>query len=665
MAQVLSDLLRIKSVYYSGNVYTPQSTMKPKMLEKVDESKSPSTSTSNTSLIMVNDPDPIIYSWSNVNVFFRRKAKTSRFLGRGNSTDTTPRVIHILKNVKGICRPGELLAIMGASGAGKTTLLNVLTHRNNDKLRVTGDISINGIRVDPEAITSRSAYVQQDNLFIGSLTVREQLTFQAMLRMDRYLSYEERVRRVNQVIMELGLTKCENTLIGVPGTKKSISGGEMKRLSFGCEVLTNPSLMFCDEPTSGLDSFMAQNVIAMMKSMAERGKTIISTIHQPSSDIYSMFDRLLLMAEGRVAFLGTTDEALKFFNNLNLRCPEQYNPSDFFIDQLSVEPSKVMESRHKIAMICDNYDASDHGITDQRKQQQQTTTTTKKNTSPYKASWGTQFRVVLWRSWLEVLRDPFLIRIRFLQLVTLALLVGLLYRDQQMDELGVFNINGALMLLLTNMTYQNCNTVVNTFCSQKELFKREHHNGMYRVDVYFLAKNLVETPFFTVYAIIYTTIIYFLIGLNPSLERFLLCAMVAVMVTWCAVSFGYLLSCLAPSDNVALALLAPCTLPLLIFSGFFINVRSTPVFMKTFQYLSWFSYGNELLVVNQWSGVNNLTCTVSASCYLDGEAVIQRLGFSEDHFAFNLTCLALLIVGYRLLAFLFLLLGTNRGKPRS
>lgn len=82
----------------------------------------------------------------------------------------------------GICRPGELLAIMGASGAGKTTLLNVLTHRNNDKLRIVGDLFVNGHRVDPDSLTSRSAYVQQDDLFIGTLTVREQLIFQVRVR---------------------------------------------------------------------------------------------------------------------------------------------------------------------------------------------------------------------------------------------------------------------------------------------------------------------------------------------------------------------------------------------------------------------------------------------------------------------------------------------------
>ena len=92
-----------------------------------------------------------------------------------------------------------------------------------------------------------------------------------------------------------------------------ISGGEMKRLAFASEVLTNPSLMFCDEPTSGLDSYMAQNVVEALRNMAIKGKTIMCTIHQPSSQLFSMFDSILLMAEGKVAFQGSTSQCVQFF----------------------------------------------------------------------------------------------------------------------------------------------------------------------------------------------------------------------------------------------------------------------------------------------------------------------------------------------------------------
>ena len=144
---------------------------------------------------------------------------------------------NMFKLVTGVVRPGEFLAIMGASGAGKTTLLNCLTFRNTGKLHVSGQRFINGSPIDIQSLAHMSAYIQQDDLFIGTLTVREQLRFQAMLRMDKFFTFSERMSRVEQVIHELGLVKIANTKIGNPVRGiKGISGGESKRLAFGCEV---------------------------------------------------------------------------------------------------------------------------------------------------------------------------------------------------------------------------------------------------------------------------------------------------------------------------------------------------------------------------------------------------------------------------------------------
>ena len=95
---------------------------------------------------------------------------------------------------------------------------------------------------------------------------------------------------------------------------KGISGGERRRLAFACELITNPSLLFCDEPTSGLDSFMALSIVDTMQKLAQQGKTIICTIHQPSSEVFSKFDRLCLLSEGRMAYMGETTKALEFFS---------------------------------------------------------------------------------------------------------------------------------------------------------------------------------------------------------------------------------------------------------------------------------------------------------------------------------------------------------------
>lgn len=171
----------------------------------------------------------------------------------------------------------------------------------------------------------------QDDLFTGTLTVLEHLTFMAMLKLDRRLRGWERKRRVEELLVELGLKKCEHTRIGIPGQMSGISGGERKRLHFASEIISGCPLLFTDEPTTGLDSFSAQKIVGMMRNMAAKGKTVICTIHQPNSQVFSMFDQLCLMAEGRTAYMGPAKDAPAFMKRLGYRCPDNYNPADFYI----------------------------------------------------------------------------------------------------------------------------------------------------------------------------------------------------------------------------------------------------------------------------------------------------------------------------------------------
>lgn len=243
-----------------------------------------------------------------------------------------------------------------------------------------------------------------------------------MLRMPKTIPYHQKVKKVDEVIAELSLVKCKNTMIGNPGRSKGLSGGERKRLAFASESLTDPSLLFCDEPTSGLDSFMAHSVLQVLKRLALKGKTVILTIHQPSSELFALFDKLLLMAEGRIAFLGTPYEASKFFSQqLSTPCPSNYNPADFYVQQLAVVPGNEHESRENIRRICDTFASSDYAKEVYRsincnKTEDNFVNDFKKEVYQYRATWWTQFRAILWRSWLNVLKEPFLVRVRFVQL---------------------------------------------------------------------------------------------------------------------------------------------------------------------------------------------------------------------------------------------------------
>lgn len=627
----------------------------------------------------------MIYTWCDMNAFvtgeerprwWRRLVPHRAYRDLANGRSTQP-LKHILKNVSGAAYPGELLAIMGASGAGKTTLLNSLMFRSPSNVSVTGHRAINGYPVSSNTLTALSAYVQQDDLFIGTLTVKEHLTFQALVRMDRHLPYEQRMRRVQEVITDLALTKCQNTIIGVPGRIKGISGGEMKRLSFASEVLTDPPLMFCDEPTSGLDSFMAQNVVLVLKNMALKGKTVVCTIHQPSSEVFALFDKILLMAEGRVAYLGTPEGACNFFKDMGAACPSNYNPADFFIQLLAVVPSREETCKQTIELVCDAFLKSEEGLRLAAEVENVTDTQIKavmagglwgenpwqiddSNCSPYKASWFSQFQAVLWRSWLSVIKEPILIRVRMLQTVMVAIMIGIIYFGQELNEDGVMNINGAIFIFLSNMTFQNVFAVINVFCCELPVFTREHFNGMYRTDVYFICKTLAEVPIFLIIPILFTTISYYMVGFNPEVDRFFIAISIVMLVANVATSFGYFISCISTSITMALSIGPPVVIPFLLFGGFFLNTSSVPVYFTWLSYLSWFRYANEALLINQWSGVENITCNSNSSCPRNGRVVLETYNFSESDFTMDICSLFGLIAGFRFLAYIALLIRTTR-----
>ena len=180
-----------------------------------------------------------------------------------------------------------------------------------------------------------SAYVQQDDILFQTMSVRECLTFAARLKLTG--TEDEKITRVDELIVTLKLKKCENTRIGGP-LVKGVSGGERKRTSIGVELITDPSLVFLDEPTTGLDSFTATSVMETLGDLARYGnRTVVSTIHQPNSDIFEMFDRLLLLARGKIIFLNRADLSVEYFGALDYQCPELSNPCDFFMSMMSKE----------------------------------------------------------------------------------------------------------------------------------------------------------------------------------------------------------------------------------------------------------------------------------------------------------------------------------------
>lgn len=243
----------------------------------------------------------------------------------------------MLHGVSGEALPGEVLVLMGPSGSGKTTLLNSL-HPERRGEHCGGLVTINGFPLR-KAFKRIIAYVLQEDLFYPGLTVRETLTFTARLR----LGGSEAAKRaaVVDIIATLGLQKCADSPIML------CSGGEKKRTSIAAEMLTDPSLLLLDEPTSGLDSTTAAALVKTLKQVArDGGRTVVASIHQPSSPVFASFDNVMLLCDGQTVFYGPPAATVPYFASLGYQCPATYNPADFLMDLVNLPGDEGAKSKH-------------------------------------------------------------------------------------------------------------------------------------------------------------------------------------------------------------------------------------------------------------------------------------------------------------------------------
>lgn len=246
----------------------------------------------------------------------------------------------VLENVFGLVNPRECLAIMGGSGAGKTTLLDILAGKNKNG-EISGNIYVNGNVLNEKEYKKIVGFVDQEDQLIPTLTVYETVLNSALLRLPRTMSLRAKETRVVEVLNELRILSIKDRVIG-SDFKRGISGGEKRRVSIACELVTSPSILFLDEPTSGLDSYNARNVIdCLVKLSRDFNRTIVFTIHQPRSNIVSLFDKLLLLSEGDLIYSGDMIKCNDFFAKNGYKCPLGYNIADYLID-ITVDHKKIV-----------------------------------------------------------------------------------------------------------------------------------------------------------------------------------------------------------------------------------------------------------------------------------------------------------------------------------
>nr|XP_039268608.1 broad substrate specificity ATP-binding cassette transporter ABCG2-like [Styela clava] len=537
----------------------------------------------------------------------------------------------ILNDVSGIIKPG-INAIMGPTGSGKSSLLDALARRK-DPAFLKGQILLDGKPL-PKNFQYISGYVIQNDLMLGTISVRETLWFCANLRLPPSISHQDKKRRIENVIDELGLKSCADTKIGTE-IIRGISGGEKKRTSIALELILEPKILFLDEPTTGLDAATAWSVMLLLKTLAKKGNTIVCSIHQPRYSIFKLFDTLTLLSQGNVVYHGPTSDALPHFESVGYSCEPHDNPADFFLDVLNgthhissdeievtsaVDEEQGARTPSNIAnSLVTAFISSEKFNTLTRELNEYAGSTNKikvkHSGSMYATSFTHQLGVLLKRAAKNAIRDPQGLIGNIVLNIIIGVVFGLIYYqvDNSPDS-GIQNRLGILFFICTNLLFGSI-AAIDAFKIEREIFIHEHVSGYYRVISYYLAKVLADLiPLRTIAPTIFCAITYWMVGLKPTAGSFFLFVLLATLVGYSSIGIGLFYSATF-TKAVAELLLILTFVFTVMFSGLLVNVDTILPWLSWLKYLSIARYGLVGLSVNELWGQNFTSCSANLTTF--------------------------------------------------
>lgn len=534
-------------------------------------------------------------SWSNVNM----KVK----LGKGKEDK------HILSSAWGECNPGETTAILGPSGAGKTSLFNVISGRISPapNLTLDAELYIGGTKVKSKKlfnIRKQIAYVAQEDSLNETSTPRESMRFSARLRLPRSTTDEEIEKLVNGFIKQLGLSSCADTLIG-GGFKKGISGGEKKRTSVGVELIVRPSIVLLDEPTSGLDAFSAEQVCQVLKKVAvEQNTCVLFTIHQPSADVFMLFDRVMVMNRGSMMYFGKTSNVKIDFADNGYPIKDGFNAAEWML--------KIAQEKTDDEL--DNFYPKDKRSAEEKKSESLSVETERGNSS----SFFTQLNLLLQRELKTLWRDCLAIIINVSITAFLAVIFGMFFWDigrlSREDLTDVQAQVGALSNVLISTMFGQAQGALMSFPSQRPLFLREFSTNHYGVIPYFIAKLGVEAFQASLAIAVQTCITYFMIGFQLNIIVFFAIQWSLAMTSQAVAVF---LGSNFSDPDAANQFFTLIVVPQLYFAGVFLPLDLIPKILRWSQYLCSVRYATALAMIYEFEscepGIEEQNCDIILS----------------------------------------------------
>ncbi|KAM0697166.1 hypothetical protein Q7P36_003237 [Cladosporium allicinum] len=575
---------------------------------------------------------------------------------------------YILQDSFGIVRAGEIVALMGPSGSGKTTLLNTLAQRQT--ATVQGQIDVNGVEQPLSVHRDVSAFVEQEDTLIGSLTVHETLEFSAKLALPHTVTSSDVQVRIQQLVRCFGLHNQSQTLIGTP-LQKGLSGGQKRRVSVATQLITSPKILYLDEPTSGLDSTASYEVISFLREFARRNKVLmIASIHQPSTKTFELFDQVYVLSQGKTCYYGSTAELPPFFDSLGLPVPPMTNPAEHILDITNVDFStESRDGQSRLDWITSSWKLSRQAVRLEAAIKEESGVLNRNRipalptAARSKPIIARQVLTLLHRSFIKSYRDLTAYWIRVAMYMGLAIMMGTVWLRLSADQDHIQPFINAMFFGSAFMSFMAV-AYVPAFLEDRAMFVKERANGLYGPTAFLLSNFLIGLPFLFLISVLFSTVAYWLMNMNPTGPAFMTWIMWLFLDLLAAESLVVLLASLFPNFVVALALIAFANGLWMSVGGFLVSMPVLNVFWKyVFHYIDYQAYVFQGMMVNEF-GERSYACeqtangscrciypsTLQNECKISGSAVLERYGYEVGKEGHWVGILLGIIVVYRLLA---------------
>ncbi|XP_057417854.1 ABC transporter G family member 1-like isoform X2 [Lotus japonicus] len=527
------------------------------------------------------------------------------------------------------------------------------------------------------------AYVTQDDTLMTTLTVKEAVHYSAQLQLPDSMSKAEKKERAEFTIREMGLQDAINTRIGGWGIK-GISGGQKRRVSICIEILTRPKLLFLDEPTSGLDSAASYYVMKRISTLDKKDsiqRTIIASIHQPSSEVFQLFHNLCLLSSGKIVYFGPASAASEFFALNGFPCPTLQNPSDHLLKtinkdfeqdvEVGLEGTGTIPTEEAIRILVNSYKSSDRN---QDVQSEVSVLSEKDKSSAYNkrrhASFLNQCIVLTRRSSVNMYRDLGYYWLRLGIYIALAISVATLFINLDKSNGSIQDRGSLLMFISSFFTFMTIGGFP-SYVEDMKVFERERLNGHYGVTAYVIGNTFSSIPYLLLVSIIPGAIAYYPPGLQNGYDHFLYFLAVLFSCLMLVESLMMIVGSIVPNFLMGIITGAGIQGIMMLGGGFFKlpNDLPNPFWRYPLFYVAFHRYAFQGMFKNEFEGLKfarneEVGAGASSSNYISGEEILRsrwQVDLSYSKWV-DLGILLAMIVLYRVL-FLVIIKTTEKLKP--